>query len=391
MGIFIQPIASLAKGGADTSDAARRRFLGPPEPARPDARAPLQPLLADAREPGLAERWTAFDEIYRARARFRTFWAAELEDAVVHPPFGIVTVGDAIVRETVTDVDRLCRTFPGLDGDRAKAQLAGDPDALGRPLVPIPPAASERSGPAFLLGWGLADNYYNWTVRYLSKVAQWQRGAADQSLLVPAFTKGFIAGSLDALDVPQASARPLAAPVRVDRLTLTAPSLFTRHSMSPRLVPGLRHHPAVERRWRGEARPLYLLRRRGGIRRVVNEQAVVAALGPRGFVAFDPGAHAIEAQIRAFRDTSLVVAPHGAALANIVYCPPGTPVVEIVPEGYDQGVTSYRSLADLFGLPYRQMMAPEQASGVRANRCNSDIAVSIDHLLALLDTLPPRA
>lgn len=123
------------------------------------------------------------------------------------------------------------------------------------------------------------------------------------------------------------------------------------------------------------------------MRRVTNEAEVIAHLTRRGCEVFDGGAHTIGEQIRAFRDATMVIAPHGAGLTNIVYSAPGTPVIEIVPEGYDQGVTSYRSLSDMFALDYVQMFALEEVPDRKGNRCNSDISISIDHLEQILEDM----
>ena len=72
-----------------------------------------------------------------------------------------------------------------------------------------------------------------------------------------------------------------------------------------------------------------------GKRLVVNESAVVAAVSAAAaaadleFVLFR--FENTEASARAFSAAAVVVAPHGGALANIVFCAPGTAVVEIVP------------------------------------------------------------
>ena len=109
---------------------------------------------------------------------------------------------------------------------------------------------------------------------------------------------------------------------------------------------------------------------------MINEQELEAALARLGFSSFDCAAHSVREQAAAFKSADIVVAPHGAGLSNIVYCKPGTRVIEVIPEGYDQGVTSYRSLADLFGLQYEAMFAREERPGSKGNRCNSDISVT---------------
>ena len=59
-------------------------------------------------------------------------------------------------------------------------------------------------------------------------------------------------------------------------------------------------------------------------------------------------------------------------------------MVEIVPKGYDQGVTSYRSLSDLFELSYTQLLAREVGLDGKGNRCNSDIEVDIGKLINII-------
>ncbi len=77
------------------------------------------------------------------------------------------------------------------------------------------------------------------------------------------------------------------------------------------------------------SRRLYLSRADSKTRQVQNEAALVAALARFGFETIVPGAMTYEAQLAAFRAASHIVAPHGAALAHIVLCPPGARVLEL--------------------------------------------------------------
>ena len=48
----------------------------------------------------------------------------------------------------------------------------------------------------------------------------------------------------------------------------------------------------------------------------------MASLERRGFLRFDPGAHTVQEQIDHFAAAEVIVAPHGAALANLTFCRP---------------------------------------------------------------------
>ena len=62
----------------------------------------------------------------------------------------------------------------------------------------------------------------------------------------------------------------------------------------------------------------------------------------------------LEAQIAAFRGASLVVAPHGAALAHLVHAAPGATLVELIPRGYLN--QSFYALAGACGMRYHALL-----------------------------------
>jgi capsular polysaccharide biosynthesis protein len=69
-------------------------------------------------------------------------------------------------------------------------------------------------------------------------------------------------------------------------------------------------------------------------RRAVGEAALVEGLRRRGFAIVTPAEMDLAEQIRVFRGARLVVGPHGAGLANVAFCRPGTAVYELMPEHF---------------------------------------------------------
>jgi len=84
----------------------------------------------------------------------------------------------------------------------------------------------------------------------------------------------------------------------------------------------------------GRRRRLYIDRRGAPNRRLVNETEVIAALARFVVqpVSLDGATLADLAAL--FADAELVVAPHGAGLANIVFAPHDCRVVELLPDRY---------------------------------------------------------
>ena len=64
-----------------------------------------------------------------------------------------------------------------------------------------------------------------------------------------------------------------------------------------------------------------------------------------------------------FQQAKLVLGAHDAGLTNIIYCRPGTPVVELMPSGLDR--PCYPVLSQLFDL--RHIMIHTPRAGRRHN------------------------
>ena len=106
--------------------------------------------------------------------------------------------------------------------------------------------------------------------------------------------------------------------------------------------------------WRGTAsrfgERIYISRENAGRRRVVNETELWEQLEPRGFLKLRLEELTWKDQINAFAHAREVVAPHGAGLANLVFCQPGTRVVEFFHRAYVN--PCFGRLAELKAVDY---------------------------------------
>lgn len=92
---------------------------------------------------------------------------------------------------------------------------------------------------------------------------------------------------------------------------------------------------------------LFIKRRNGG-RQLLYEDAIEQALQPFGFRAVEPEKLPLHQQIALFDQAEVVIAPHGAGLANIIFCRPGTKILEIFSGDYVN--LCYQHLAGNCGL-----------------------------------------
>lgn len=219
----------------------------------------------------------------------------------------------------------------------------------GAALRDTPP--ERRPGHTAWIAERVYENHAHWVTAHLPKLCLLERDGGLDDLALPTRRTPAIAASLRMFgrapeSVPAVDA--LAAPVRFERLTL-----FDTDRLRPALLRLARDRLArpAERR----DRRLFVTRAGARGRRLVNEPEVSALLAAFGFetVAFE--AMTFEEQVAAMGAAQTVVAPHGAGLANILFCQPETHVVEIADWSYPN--PNFYAMAAALGLPYQHVPA----------------------------------
>lgn len=101
---------------------------------------------------------------------------------------------------------------------------------------------------------------------------------------------------------------------------------------------------------------LYISREKAKRRRVKNETELWKELATHGFVKLHLEELTWAQQITAFRGAKVIVAPHGAGLANLAFSRPDTKVIELFNRSYVSPL--YWQLAALKELDYRPVVSP---------------------------------
>jgi capsular polysaccharide biosynthesis protein len=83
---------------------------------------------------------------------------------------------------------------------------------------------------------------------------------------------------------------------------------------------------------------------------LTGEEALERALVSRGFTAIASETLPFVEQLALFSTSDIIVGPHGAGLANLVWARPGTRIVELFPAAYFNDC--YASLAMMSNLSY---------------------------------------
>lgn len=124
-------------------------------------------------------------------------------------------------------------------------------------------------------------------------------------------------------------------------------------------------------------------------RRVVNEEALMPLLEERGFVRIEPGGMSVREQIDHFAAAEVVVAPHGAALTNLVFAQPGVRVLEMFSADYVNACfwSITESIPDARYTYLIEGDVERHGPGDPMNRIQADIGLDPATMVAAVDRL----
>lgn len=105
---------------------------------------------------------------------------------------------------------------------------------------------------------------------------------------------------------------------------------------------------------KGDVKRIYISRQDANRRRLLREEEHWPLLEKAGFRRVTLAGRSFLEQAALFRGAHEIIAPHGAALANLLFCSPGTRLVELFPNRYPY--PCFRHLASLCGIAYLPCM-----------------------------------
>ena len=228
-------------------------------------------------------------------------------------------------------------------------------------------------------------NYYHWLLDLLPRVLLLKHATQNFSnydaLLLNGSRATYERETLAALEVPPEKIRFVDSRDRFQIASAVFPSLDI-NILAPWKVHGLRELLSSGKP--NQHRRLYFSRARAAVRRIANEKEISEVLRQQDFEILEAETLSWREQADLFANASVIVAPHGAALANIVFCQLGTRIVEITTRaGYRDW---YWELAAVAGLSYEVLEAQPTRSASGPNE-NADMLVSREGLARLLERL----
>ena len=111
-------------------------------------------------------------------------------------------------------------------------------------------------------------------------------------------------------------------------------------------------------------RRVLIVRSLANSRNILNRAAMIEALQALGFTAIQPEKLSFDEQALTFAQAEIIVCEFGAAMTNVLFCAPGTKVIEIIAEGQHDPWSSH--LAAMLGLEHVVLFQPQSAETLEA-------------------------
>jgi hypothetical protein len=228
-------------------------------------------------------------------------------------------------------------------------------------------------------------NYGHWLIECLPRISEFRRmfPSSDMSFGFSAGPSGMRQVREDSLAwcrIEGSQLAPLnALPTRVSKLLLISGNSIHSHTHD---FDGLLGLAALAKRVPSTDsghRRIYVKRPEGSRRRMFNEPEVIEVLERNGFDVVSPETLSVNDQVALFSNAKMVVGVSGAALANILFCPPRTRVLTLMPNrGEEYFFWDVASIAALdFNILFGELAGEEMG-------CHSDFVLDLATLESCL-------
>jgi len=220
-----------------------------------------------------------------------------------------------------------------------------------------------RGGIAVVNSTASSHNYYHWLIEALPRIGLLEKTGMTPDLYFMSDSKKYQRDSLETLKIPAEK--------------IISPSINTCIIADRLLVPSLLFHCTESKKedyldklpsWTGDwlcskflpqtqgnaHEKLYISRKSTCARRIRNESELIENLSRYGVRAVKLEDLDITSQGKLFHGADFIISPHGAALANIVFCNPGTKVIDFMPANRVRSF--FRHIAYNRRLEYKEIL-----------------------------------
>jgi len=228
------------------------------------------------------------------------------------------------------------------------------------------PPIKRLSGWYATIAWPESEFFFHWMIESLPRMALLKDYISIlDGLFVSGRIQSFHIEALAKLGIPESKLIQLGADSHFQPEHLFVPRAFAMYNPPRWLVQWFRtsflKDDVVSASTGAHRSRLYISRADAPARKISNEREVEATLAPLGFITIRLSELSVNEQAKLFAQADIIIAGHGAGLSNIVFCGPGTRIIEIMPPRWM--APCFMSLAVAADCVYRYVIGEEGQVG----------------------------
>jgi len=202
------------------------------------------------------------------------------------------------------------------------------------------------------------DAYFHWLTDALPRLACLREFPPQTRILVPGNLRPYQRESLDLLGLSDRARPTPEKHLRLETYYFSGPTAMTGVH-NPYAVNFLRQSflPHAVSRSRGAR---VFVWREGKTRGIKNQAELASFFQKRDWLVVDLEKLSLREQIGLFQEANAICAAHGAALTNLIWCNPGTKVLEIFSDRFLN--PCYETIARLVHLDHQYLILPGDSS-----------------------------
>jgi len=242
----------------------------------------------------------------------------------------------------------------------------------------------------------VASNYAHWLTEVLPRIALYVRSTSSEDVPL-IIDDGLHPNLYESLAIVVGSKRtmyklPRDRRVHVHQLDVVTPTGYVPYAARPPKRAGHSHGIfSAEALWavrdacmhlmqpvNQTARKRIYVRRNSGLRKLVNDQQISEVLTAAGFTVIAPEELSFSEQVRLFSQAEFVIGATGAAMANLMFCPPGSRVHVLMAQHEDMPYWYWQRLADCIGIDLSYGLG--EVCAAHDKGFHADFTVDINHI-----------
>ena len=228
--------------------------------------------------------------------------------------------------------------------------------------------------------------YYHWMTQVIPQISLLERSgvkldAIDKFALIKNFQSPFRKETLDILGIPQSKVIELYNNPYIKANSLIVPSYLP---ISQKWAFDCLRNKFLNNKVESidRVKRIYVSRQNASSRRIINYDHLEAFLENFGFETINLESLSVLEQAALFSKAEIIIAPHGAGLTNLIFCSPGTKVIEIFAKDYIP--PDYQVISSYYFLEYYYLICEGVKNVNHVHPRQQNFVVDLNSLLELM-------